>query len=302
MPDNELTRIPGLLPKHLVVLAEQCQITTAAALVHTDRRTVHAALRRLRPRPGLEEIATWQDHARDLEADVDPLSEWDQVSAFVVSFERRGTAESPERRVAIEQAERTSPTPRSVWSGWGCEAICGWMHEHLAGDPATETTSPAVLAVSTAAAVSGATDTSNTSGISDTSARQPDPSRARRPRISVDHLMLIDANGMATELNPAGDDAPPVEFMPGSRLQVTVSGPAPDTDVNLALRVQRDRQSGWTPHEPTRARPGTPADIDLSQLPVGTHTILLTAWTDGGRAEPRVLSLPAFTVQSSHHR
>jgi hypothetical protein len=53
-------------------------------------------MRRLRPTPTLEDIAGWQDHARDLAAAAraelpgrSGATGWEQVAAFVVSFESR---------------------------------------------------------------------------------------------------------------------------------------------------------------------------------------------------------------------
>jgi hypothetical protein len=68
---GDLSSIPGLQAKHLTVLTGPLQFTDAADLASADRRVVHKAMGRLRPRPTLEQISTWQDHARDLAA-LDP--------------------------------------------------------------------------------------------------------------------------------------------------------------------------------------------------------------------------------------
>ncbi|MDP9224231.1 MAG: hypothetical protein M3P18_10310 [Actinomycetota bacterium] len=76
---GDLSSIPGLKAKHLAVLTGPMQLTDAAALAGADRRDVYKAMHRLRPRPTLEQISTWQDHARDLAA-ADPSAAEDLPS------------------------------------------------------------------------------------------------------------------------------------------------------------------------------------------------------------------------------
>jgi hypothetical protein len=289
MADSDLADIPGLRPKHLAVLADQCQITTPGALARADRRIIHAAMRRLRPRPGLEEIAAWQDHARDLSLDIELHPGWDQVAAFVVSFEQRGPDESPERRLVAEQAERGSPVPRSVWPGWSCDAICGWMHEQFTGEAGAQsapTPTPASESASTAASDQA------------TKVRRG-AARAERRQIAVDRLTLLDADGTTTDLDPAAGGRTGVECNPGSRLRVTVGGVPVSAEVHLALRVRRPGRPGWTPHGPTTSRPGKPVEIDLSELREGSHTMVLTAWTSQATAAPSVVPLPTISVRAA---
>jgi hypothetical protein len=243
-------------------------------------------MRRLRPRPGLEEIATWQDHARDLSLNIESDPGWDQVAAFVVSFERRGPDEPPARRLVAEQAERGSPVPRSVWSGWGCDAICGWMHEQLGGDAGTATAPSPTLGSASASAGEEATDVRR---------------RAVGPgdrRIGVDHLTLIDTDGTTTNLDTVARGRT-VEVNRGGHLRVTVGGLAVNSEVNVALRARRQGRPSWTPHGPTTTQPGKPVDIDLSQLGEGPHTMVLTAWTSQATAAPCVVALPTISVRAT---
>jgi hypothetical protein len=105
-------------------------------------------MRRLRPAPTLEDIAGWQDHARDLAAAARAWSPgrpgWEQVAAFVVSFEARQTSADPERRLVVEQVEQTPPEPRQEWPAWSREAAWTWMLERVepAGSGASGTTKP----------------------------------------------------------------------------------------------------------------------------------------------------------------
>ena len=63
---GDLESVPGLRPKHLAILTDTLGLVTPVDLYRADRRDIHKAMRRLKPRPTLEEISTWQDDARDL--------------------------------------------------------------------------------------------------------------------------------------------------------------------------------------------------------------------------------------------
>lgn len=278
MADSDLALIPGLRAKHRAVLAEQCQITTPSALARADRRTIHAAMSRLRPRPGLDEIAGWQDHARDLSMTTEPDPGWDQVAAFVVGFEQRGTNGSREQRLVAEQAERGSPVPRSVWPDWGCDAICAWMHEQIVDQ------SPPGARPDAAGPAAGSRRKSGGAG---------------RRQITVDRLALVDADGTITELDPVDRGGESVECSADSRMRVSVGGLPASNGVDVALRVRRHGRPSWTPHPPTTAHAGKPVDIDLSDLPQGSHRIVLTARTSRGPALPCVVRLPRIIVRAA---
>jgi hypothetical protein len=125
----DLSLIEGLDAERLAVLAETLSIRTPAELVRADRRTVLAAMQARGLRPTLEEISTWQDDARAIASAGDPG--WEQVAAFVVSFEQRDTEHGWERRVAAEQAEREPPVPREIWPDWHGGAVSAWMLRQL---------------------------------------------------------------------------------------------------------------------------------------------------------------------------
>jgi hypothetical protein len=117
---GDLSSIPGLQAKHLTVLTGPLQFTDAADLAAADRRVVHKAMGRLRPRPTLEQISTWQDHARDLAAR-DPRateSEPGGVSAGAASAEQDAPSQKPATSSARTSArvradpEASAPTSR----------------------------------------------------------------------------------------------------------------------------------------------------------------------------------------------
>ena len=99
MTGDELSRIPGLEQKHTRVLAE-LGVTSTESLAAADQRRIHGAMRRLRPRPTLDDIAAWQEHARRHGSAV-VETEWERAATFVVSFEqRRGNSFLPLARRA----------------------------------------------------------------------------------------------------------------------------------------------------------------------------------------------------------
>ena len=255
--------LPGMLPKHLAVL-DLLRISTPSALVQTDRREIHRAMRRLRPRPSLEAISQWQDSARDAdppERDRDREQGWEPVASFVVSFEQRGRSDD-DRRLVVEQAEHAPPQPRRDWPGWPVEEVAGWMATRLAGLDRTS------------------------SGRSDAVSRHP---AAARPSIQVEHLGLTTRSGSVDLLGP---DAPTALDVPdGARLTARLL--PVDAEVRAALRIRRRGRTSKTLQEVSTDANGT-ATLALTDLPPGSHHCVLAAWTDGGAAQPIVTPLPVF--------
>jgi len=109
----DLSAVAELEARHLNVLHAKLGITTPEALMRADRRVVHASMSRVRPRPTLEDVSRWQDRARDLVPPGPTLTEpgWDQVAAFVVSYEESGS----DRRVVVAQAEHVAPEPPIIF-------------------------------------------------------------------------------------------------------------------------------------------------------------------------------------------
>ena len=63
MPDD-LSSIEGLADKHVRALARQ-HVTDLRGLVQADPEAIYRAMANLRPRPAREQIARWQDDARN---------------------------------------------------------------------------------------------------------------------------------------------------------------------------------------------------------------------------------------------
>jgi hypothetical protein len=282
----DLSSIKGITPKRRAVLAESLNIRTPGDLVRADRRTILDEMKAQRLRLTLEEISTWQDEARDLAAAGDPG--WEQVAAFVVSFEKRDTEHGLERRVAAEQAEHEPPVPHESWPDWPGAAVSAWMQRHL---PARQT--------------------EDTDAIDVTPADEPSPPAAEelesvtpsvaagtavRPSLTIDVVELVIPGQPSMPLGAGTEEI--TEAPSGARLRVTTSGAASGQEVNVALRVRRPGRPSLTPHSPATTTGNTPVEIDLSALSPGTHTSVLAAWTDDGSAAPAVRHLPTLQRQT----
>jgi len=276
---SDLSSIPGLQPKHEAVLAGPLRISTALELARADRRVVHAAMRRLRPAPTLEDIAGWQDHARDLAAAARAQSPgppgWEQVAAFVVSFETRQTSADPERRLVVEQVEQAPPEPRQAWPAWSPEAAWTWMLERV--EPAG----------------SGTTKPAQREPGAET---RPEPASgpgARVPRaITAGVPELVLAGGQVRRLDAAG---PVVDIPPRAALRITATG-VPGLSLQVGLRLRRTGAPSYAPGPPVTVAGGEAAEIGLDLLPAGEHAAVLTIWAPGGKAAAAVIPLPRLRV------
>ncbi len=133
MVADDLSSIPDVQDKHRRVLAGELKITTFRALARADRRAIHRAMRNLRPRPTLEQIARWQDQARSRlsEAAADQ-SDWHPAASFAVVFAQRRAGDGEwERRIEVERTEVEPERQGRTWPDWDCREICGWMREQL---------------------------------------------------------------------------------------------------------------------------------------------------------------------------
>ena len=128
MPDD-LSSIEGLADKHLRALARQ-HVTDLRGLVQADPEAIYRAMANLRPRPAREQIARWQDEARDKLATPD-ASEWQTAASFVVVFSQRNQGDTWERRVEAERTEVEPERSMQVWSGWDAASVCDWMRGQL---------------------------------------------------------------------------------------------------------------------------------------------------------------------------
>jgi hypothetical protein len=283
VPSDDLRSIPDLHDKHRRVLAGQLKITTFRALVHADRRDIQRAMRNLKPRPTLEQIAQWQDHARSRrsEATAD-RSDWHPAASFAVVFAQREVDDDWEHRIEVERTEVEPEEERRIWPGWDCGRICGWMRAQVPGDAGPE-----------AEPEPGAE-----TGAEEAAARATEPAVApaaevrERPQLRISRITVIGpartaetaAADVAVTTSPGGPAEPP-------RIEITVSGARREQEIHALAWVLHPGESGWNLQDPVVIRGAGVASFDLSRLPPGPHGLTLVAWTPDGTAQPALEEL-----------
>ena len=293
MPDD-LSSIEGLADKHVRALARQ-HVTDLRGLVQADPEVIYRAMANLRPRPAREQIARWQDDARNKLA-TPAASEWQTAASFVVVYSQRKEGDTWERRVEAERTEVEPERTMQVWSGWDTAPVCDWMRGQLdqaadAGaqpaeeppmeEPPTEeppTEEPAAEPAPAQAA--------------------PTPGPASRAQLRIDSAALIDAAGR-TEVVTAGVLAanPRTELIAPVRVVFAVGGAPPGTGLQAVARIQRPDGPGWNPRDPVAlAGPGQ-AEFDLAAVPAGDHEMALIAWAPDATARPVSVRLPQVTIR-----
>ena len=294
MPED-LNSIEGLADKHLRALDRQ-SVTDLRSLVQADPEALYRAMANLRPRPTREQIAGWQDQARDKLGETAPdPAEWQPMASFAVVFSQRLADGAWERRVEAEQTEVEPERNLHVWSGWDCGPVCEWMHGQLsqvpgvgeppgggeppAGEPAAEPV-PAVAAEPVRA-----------SG---------QPSRPDLAQLQIESAWIIDAAGQADVVTMGVLAASPrTELVVPVRMVFTVSGAPPGTRLWAVIRARRPDGPGWNLQDPVPlAGPGQ-AEFDLAQVPVGTYELSLIAWAPDVTAKPVSVRLPSVRLASA---
>jgi len=297
---DDLSSIPDLQDKQIRVLVEELKITSFRALVHADRRDIHRATRNLRPRPTLEQIARWQDHARSRlsETAMDP-SDWHPAASFAVVFaQRQVDGGSWERRLEVERTEVEPEQEGRNWPGWDCQEIGGWMREQLglpeSGPGATQEPAPR----ESAARAGGKAPAGGQSA------------RARsRGELTIGRVTLIDPAAQVGRVDVGTAGAPPVDVLTADpaavvpaaaagplRVEITVSGGRRGQQIHAVARVLRRDQPGWNAQDPVVVTGTGAASLDLSQLPAGHHEVALIAWAPDGSMRPAAVTLPELTI------
>jgi hypothetical protein len=301
---DDLNSIPDLQDKHRRVLAEELKITTCRALVHADRRDIHRAMRNLRPRPTLEQIARWQDDARSRlsEAGMDP-ADWHTAASFAVVFAQRQTDGGGwERRLEVEQTEVEPEQEGRTWPEWDCQDICGWMRAQLGlpevAPPAPQEPAPQEVAAQEPAAQEDA----------------PAPVRAARARgrgdLTISRVTLIDPGAQVgtavagtagappvdVVTAPAAAEAPPAAPAGPLRVEIKVSGGRRGQEIHAVARVLPRDEPGWNALDPVVITGTGAASLDLSRLPAGRHELALIAWAPDGSMRPTAVTLPELTI------
>ena len=288
MPDD-LSSIEGLADKHVRALARQ-HVTDLRGLVQADPEAIYRAMANLRPRPAREQIARWQDDARNKLA-TPAASEWQTAASFVVVYSQRKEGDTWERRVEAERTEVEPERTMQVWSGWDAAPVCDWMRGQLdqaadaGAQPAEEPPTEEPAAEEPAAEPAPAQTA-------------PTPGPASRAQLRIDSAALIDAAGR-TEVVTAGVLAanPRTELIAPVRVVFAVGGASAGTALQAVARIRRPDGPGWNPRNPVvLAGPGQ-VEFDLTPVPAGDHVMALIAWAPDATAKPVSVTLPSVTIR-----
>jgi hypothetical protein len=304
---DDLSSVPDVQDKHRRVLAEELKITTFRALARADRRDIHRAMRNLRPRPTLEQIARWQDHARSKLSEVAAdQSDWHPAASFAIVFAQRQVGGGEwERRLEVERTEIEPEQEGRTWPDWDCHETCGWMRAQLGlAAPPAAAGEPAVAGPAPEEPASRA-------------ARQADaePARAARAHgrgeVRIGRVTVIDPRSQVGPVTAEAAGAPPVDVVTAGpaaqarpavpagplRVEITVSGARRGLQMYAVARVLPRDQHGWNLQDPVAIKSGSTASFDLSRLPAGQHDVALIAWAPDGSMRPTTVRLPALTIQ-----
>jgi len=288
VPDD-LSSIEGLADKHVRALARQ-HVTDLRSLVQADPEAIYRAMANLRPRPAREQIARWQDDARNKLA-TPAASEWQTAASFVVVYSQRKEGDTWERRVEAERTEVEPERTMQVWSGWDAAPVCDWMRDQLdqpagaGAQPAEEppTKEPAAEEPAAEPAPMQAA---------------PAPGPASRAQLRIDSAALIDATGRGEVVTAGGLAANPrTELVAPVRVVFAVGGAPPGTPLRAVARIRHPDGPGWNPRDPVvLAGPGQ-AEFDLTPVPAGDHVMALIAWAPDATAKPVSVTLPSVTIR-----
>jgi hypothetical protein len=298
VPDD-LSSIEGLADKHVRALARQ-HVTDLRGLVQADPEVIYRAMANLRPRPAREQIARWQDDARNKLA-TPAASEWQTAASFVVVYSQRKEGDTWERRVEAERTEVEPERTMQVWSGWDTAPVCDWMREQLdqAADagarPAEE---PPTEEPPTEEPPTEEPPTEEPAAEPAPARAAPIPGPASRAQLRIDSAALIDAAGR-TEVVTAGVLAanPRTELIAPARVVFAVGGAPPGTALQAVARIQRPDGPGWNPQDPVVLSGPGQAEFDLTSVPAGDHVMALIAWAPDATAKPVSVTLPSVTIR-----
>jgi hypothetical protein len=298
VPDD-LSSIEGLADKHVRALARQ-HVTDLRGLVQADPEAIYRAMANLRPRPAREQIARWQDDARNKLAPP-TASEWQTAASFVVVYSQRKEGDTWERRVEAEQTEVEPERTMQVWSGWDAAPVCDWMRGQLdqaadagaqpAEEPPTEEPPTEEPAAEEPAAEEPAAEPAPARAVST-------PGPASRAQLRIDSAVLIDAAGR-TEVVTAGVLAanPRTELIAPVRVVFAVGGAPPGTALQAVARIRRPDGPGWNPQDPVVLSGPGQAEFSLTPVPAGDHVMALIAWAPDATAKPVSVTLPSVTIR-----
>jgi hypothetical protein len=284
---SELSSIPGLMPKHVALLAGTLQVGTAQQLAGADAKAIHAAMRKMRPAPTLAAISAWQEHARErvgakpappVKSRKARQAGWEQAAAFVVSFETRRAGTDQDHRLVVEQVEQAPPEPRQEWAGWSTESAWTWMLDRAMPKNGAEVQLEA-----------------KREPVTDRPGRNRKGSAVARgmpPRITAGVPELALADGGVRRLDASGRT---VDVPGQATLRVSASCEQ-GMKLHVALRLRRADAVSDAPVPPVTVVSGKTAEIALQDLPPGEHSAVLAIWAPRGRAAAAVIPLPRLRV------
>ena len=326
MVADELSSIPDIQDKHRRVLAGELKITTFRALARADRRDIHRAMRHLRPRPTLEQIARWQDHARSRLSEAADQSDWHPAASFAVVFAQRQAKDGEwEHRIEVERTEVEPEQEGRIWPEWDCREICGWMRGQLGlADVPPPEVQPAAQPGTGKRAVAGPAPRG-------AGARPAQPGEAEsagrtrgRRELRIGGVTVIDPGSQVGRMATGAGGAPPVDVAAAGaggappvdvaaagaaaqappaapagplRVEITVAGARRGQEIHAVARVLPRGAPGWNPHDPVVIKGAGAASFDLSRLPEGRHEVALIAWAPDGSMAPASVRLPEITIQ-----
>ncbi len=279
MSTDDLTSLTGLEAKHARALAKPpLQIKTFRELVSADSEAIYRAMHRFQPRPGPQDIASWQDQARSkLSTPVEDSAGWDRVASFAVFFSRRQVHGDWERRLEAGRTEVEREMPPFVASNWDCGPVCDWMLEQLGPDDGGDSE-----------------DQARTSEKPDSGSKL----LVTRERLRIGSAAIIDSAGQA-DLVQGGQIAanPPTELISPLRVILTVTGAQPGHEVRAVVRIRTHGESEWSSADPVTTDHSGRAELDLAPRSTGEHDIKLMAWTPDATAYLTSILLPTVTIK-----
>ena len=330
MVADELSSIPDIQDKHRRVLAGELKITTFRALARADRRDIHRAMRNLRPRPTLEQIARWQDHARSRLSEAADQSDWHPAASFAVVFAQREAKDGEwEHRIEVERTEVEPEQEGRTWPEWDCREICGWMRGQLglADVPPPEVQPAAQPGTGRLAAGGPAPRGAGAQPARPGDAEPAAPSAARargRGGLRIGSVTVIDPGSQVGRMATGAGAAPPVDVVSAGagggppvdvaaagaaaqappaapagplRIEITVAGARRGQEIHAVARVLPRGAPGWNPQDPVVIKGAGAASFDLSRLPEGRHEVALIAWAPDGSMAPATVRLPEITIR-----
>jgi len=247
------------------------------------RQSRASASPRANPQPGNKLTSIQPDEAAAAEP-----PDWEQVAAFVLSFEQRQVEGRPERQLVAQQAETEVEQERTSWPTWDPSGLSGWLHQQLAdvGGHDQATAPQAQQARAEHTPETGPGQSPGEAGM-----------RSGRSRLWIRLATMADTTGRVEVVADNQLTAQAVTCTVPGRLEVQVAGAETKRDVQVALRFARTGQPGWSPHEPTAASADGKAKIELTEVPTGQYEARVLAWTPDASAERAAVGLGILTIR-----